>query len=120
MRLGILLVDKVDIVGADELHPVLLAVFLQVLVHFELKRIRFVVGTGDGCLVQLQLQVIVVPEDTLVPLHGLLRFRKLSGTYLAGHLATQTGGADNQPFVVFLQLDPVGTRTHVVALGPGF
>ena len=75
------------------------------------------VGVGHG--VALQLQVVVVAEEVLIPLDGLLGLVVALGHNLFGHLAAQAGGADDESLVVFLQLAPVGAGAHVVADGPG-
>ena len=120
VRLGVFLVDEVHVVGTHQPDAILLAVFLQVLVHFELQGIGLMVGAGDGGLVELQLQVVVVAEHAFVPLHGLLSRVKPSDPNHAGHFPAQTGGADDESLVVFFQFDAVGARAHVVAFGPGF
>ena len=66
----------------------------------------------------LQLQVVVIAKEVLIPLDGLLSLLYLVIDERTGYLASDTGGADNQPLVVLLQLAAVGTRAHVIALGP--
>ena len=118
MRLGILLVYKVHVVRAYELHATLLAQFDDVLVHLNLQRVYLVVGAFYGCLVQLQLKVVVVAEKVLVPVHDLLGLFHLAVPYELRNLATKTCRAADDALVVFLKLHLVGTRIVVVTLAP--
>ena len=120
VRLGVVFVHKVHVVGTDQTDAVFRGQSAQMLVHFELHRIGFVVGPLDGGLVQLQFEVIVVAEEFFVPQDRLLGLLHVVGRNRAGHLARQAGRTADQPLVVFLQLDAVGTRTHVESFGPRF
>ena len=66
----------------------------------------------------LQLEIIVVAEYTLVPLHGLLGPLDVALQDFCGHLACYTCRADNQPLVVRLEVGAVGTGAHVEAVNP--
>lgn len=116
--LGVVLVHEVYVVGADHAHTVFGRQLAQVLVHLELHGVGLVVGPLDGRLVQLELEVIVVAEDPLVPADRLFGPLHVVGRDGAGHLAGQAGRTADQPLVVFLNLGAVGTRAHVEALGP--
>lgn len=65
VRLGVVFVHEVHVVGTDQTDAVFRGQSAQMLVHFELHRIGFVVGPLDGGLVQLQFEVIVVAEEFL-------------------------------------------------------
>ena len=67
----------------------------------------------------LQLQVVVVAPEPLVPLDGLTRPSDVALQDLGRHLTSDTGGAHDQVLVVFLQLMTVCTRTTVEAIDPG-
>ena len=118
VRLGVVLVHEMHVVRADHPHVVFRGQFAQVLVHVQLHGVGLVVGPLDRCFMQLQFEVIVVPEDLLVPLYrlfGPLEVVRRDGTR---HLAGQTGRTADQPLVIFLQLHAVRSRTHVETLGP--
>ena len=118
VRLGVVLVHEVHVVGADHSDVVLRRQLAQVLVHVQLHGVGLVVGPLDGGLVELQFEVIVVAEDLLVPSDRLLGLFEVVGRDGARHLARQTGRTADQPFVVFLDLRAVGSRTHVETFGP--
>ena len=120
MGLGILLIDEVGIVRADELDAVLVGQLDEHLVSFLLQGKRLAIGADGGVfhLVALQLQVVVVAKDAMVPLDGLAGSCDVAVENLLGHLAGNACRTDDEPFVVALQVFTVGTRTHVVAIHP--
>ena len=120
VRLGVVLVHEMHVVGADHPHVVLRGQFTQVFVDMQLHGVGFVVGPLDGSLVELQLQVIVVAEDLLVPLDRLIGLFEVVRRNGARNLAGQTGRTADQALVVFLDLRTVGSRTHVETVGPRF
>ena len=66
----------------------------------------------------LHFQIIIVSKQVLIPLDGFFCFRQQSLSYLFGHFTAQARRTDNQTFVIFLQLVPVCTGTHIVTFGP--
>ena len=97
MCLGILLVNKVYVVGTDELDAALLAEFNDMFVHLNLQGVYLVVGALDGCLVQLQFKVIIFTEKVLVPVHNRFGFINLVVLYELWNLASQAGRATGPP-----------------------
>ena len=73
MGLGVLLVDEVGVVGAYHLDAVFLGQFKNYLVGFLLQRESLAVGPYAWVLhlVTLYLQVVVVAEEVMIPLHSL-------------------------------------------------
>ena len=69
-------------------------------------------------LVTLQLQVVVVAKQIVIPLHGLTGTGHIAFQDLGWHFAGNAGRADTQPLMVTLQVGTVGTGTHVVAVHP--
>ena len=98
------------IVLARELH--------QLCIYLALHLVRLVVGTLNGRLVQLQLQVVVLSKEILVPQNRLLSLLETLLGDESWNLATKTSRGAYQPFVVLLQLLAVGTRTVVETIGP--
>ena len=117
--LGVLFVYKVDVVGTYYLDIVFLGQLQHVGIGFLLHGIGFVVGTRHSGFMTLQLQIVVLAKEILVPAHGFLGFFQLVVDNLFGNLATDTGRADNKSLMILLQFAAVGTRAHVVAFGPG-
>ena len=76
------------------------------------------IGTGYSRLMTLHLQIVVITKQVLIPLDRFFGFGKLPCGNTLRHLATQTRRADNQTFVILLQLTAVGTRTHIVPARP--
>ena len=69
--LGVVLIDEVHVVCADELDAVFLRQFDEYAIHPLLLRKSLAVGpkVGVGDLVAHQLEVVVVAEHALVPLN---------------------------------------------------
>ena len=118
VRLGVLLIHKVYVVGGHQLDVVLVR-------HLDEPRIEFVLlddtsGIVGGILrrMALKLQVVVVAEETLVPKDGLFSRLQVAVLEFARHLATQTGRAADQSFVILLQHLVVDARTHIVTFHP--
>ena len=120
VSLGILLVNEVGIVGTDEFDAIFTSQFYQHLIGFLLQRVRLAVGTDGGVfhLMALQLQIVVVTEEVVIPFDGLTGSGDVVFQYLGRYLTGNTGRADHQPLVVFLQVFAVGTGTHIVAVNP--
>ena len=121
MSLGILLVDEVYVIGADEFDAILMSQFDEHLVGLLLQGERLTVSALRRILhlVALQLQVVVIAEDALVPLYGTACTFDVAVQDLTRDLAGNTRRTDNQALVVALQLSMIGTRTHIVAVHPG-
>ena len=66
----------------------------------------------------LQLEVIVIAEHAMIPLHSLTGAGHIAVQNLLGHLACYTSRADDKPLMVALQVGTVGTRTLVETVGP--
>ena len=66
----------------------------------------------------LQLKVIVVAEEVVVPLHRLAGTVEVALHNLLRHLAAEAGRADDEALVVFLEVVAVGARTVVIAVHP--
>ena len=66
----------------------------------------------------LQLEVVVIAEHTMIPLHGLTSAGHIAVQNLLGHLACYTSRADDKSLMVALQIGTVGTRTLVEAIRP--
>ena len=91
VRLGVVLIHEMHVVGADHPHVVLRGQFAQVFVHMQLHGVGLVVGPFDSRLVQLQLEVIIVSENLLVPSDRLVGPFEVVRRDRTRHLAGQTG-----------------------------
>jgi len=109
---------KVNVVRANQLHIIFFRIFDEVTVYIHLQWIRFMIGTRDSSFMALKFQIIIFSKKVLIPLDGFLSFIQQTLRYLFRHLPTQTGRTDNQAFVIFLQLIPVGTWTHIISVSP--
>ena len=120
--LGIFLIHKVTVVGTHQLHSIFMRQTDQLHIGPLLQRIGFAVGPliRIGHLMTLQLQIIVLAEHALIPAYCLLGSFQISLQYLVGNLTGNTGRTDDQSFLMRLQLHPVGTRTAIETVGPGF
>ena len=116
--LGMLLIDKVDIVRTNRLDLELLGQLAQGLIDLELHAVGFMVSTLDCRFVQLQLQIVILSKDLLIPAHGLLGTLHILLQNTTRNLATQAGRTADQPLMVAFQLVAVRTRTHVIAIRP--
>ena len=118
---GIVLVDKVAVVGAYKLHAIFLGKLDKLLVGTLLQGEGLAVGTLARVfhLVALKLQIVVVAKHTLVPLQCLARSLDVALEDLGRHLACDTCRAYNKVLVIFLKVLAVGTWSHVVAVDPG-
>ena len=120
MGLGILLIHKVGIVRAHQFHTVFFRQLDEHLIRLLLQGECLTVRTdgGIGHLMTLQLQIVVVAPEPLVPLDGLTCPGDVAFQNLCRHLTGDTGRTHNQVLVVFLQLVMVCTRTTVEAIHP--
>ena len=110
MRLGIGLVDKVHIVGANELYAQFLRELFQHGIHLLLQGERLVVGACHSGLVPLQFKVEIVAKHALEPLRRLSSLVDLPVKYQLGYLAAKACRTHHEPLVVTLKLLLVGSR----------
>ena len=59
----------------------------------------------------LQLEIVVITKDPVVPTGSFLGALYVAFEYLGRHLAGNTRRADDQILVVFLQVVAVGTKS---------
>ncbi len=120
VRLGSLLVLEVAVVGTNQLDAIFLGKLDEYLVRLLLQGESLAVGEDGRVrdLMALQLQVIVIAEDTVIPLASLPRPLDVPVENLAGHLAGDTGRTDDQVLVIFLQVGTVCTGTHIESVHP--
>ena len=121
VRLGSLLVLEVAVVGAYELDAVFPGKLDEHLIRPLLQFVSLAVGEQAriiGHLVALQLQVIVIAEEIVIPLACLTGSGDIALQDLGWHLAGDTCRADDEVFVILLQVGTVGSRTHVVSIYP--
>ena len=118
MGIGILLVDKVGVIGTDEFDVQFLGKLHQGIINEALFLVGLMIGTGDSGLVALQLQVIIVTKHVLEPLDGLSRLVHLTIHDQLGNFTAQARRAADDAFMVFLQLAVVGSGMGIKALGP--
>ena len=71
------------------------------------------------CLMALYLQVIIFPEQILEPEDRFFRFVHPSVQDMLRYFPTDTGGTDNQVFMIFFQQFLVDTRPSVETFRPG-
>ena len=119
--LGILLIHKVGIVGTHQFDAVFLGQFDEHLVGLLLQGEGLTVGTDRGVchLVALQLQIVVVAPEALMPLDGLTGSGDVAFQDLRRHLTSDTCRTDNQVLMVFLQFLAVCSRTIIETVDPG-
>ena len=120
MRLGIVFVEEMRVVGADDFH----AVFPCQLDEDGVDSLLHFVGLAVGFLrrilhfVALQLDVVVVAPYIMEPLDCFFGSGQIAPVYLLGHFSADAGRADDEAFVVLLQVAVVGAGTHVEAIDP--
>ena len=119
VSLGIILINEVDIVGADQLNTQSLRELLEMLIDDKLQLISLVVGTLDGSLMELKLKIVVIAKEVTIPLDTLLGSSQVALSDEFWNLATQTSRAANKTFVILLQLATLGTWSHIISVGPG-
>ena len=119
--LGSVFVLEVAVVGAHELDAFFLGNLHQHGIGALLQGEGITVGTDIRVfdLMTLQLEIVVVAEDPVVPAGGFLGALDIAFKDLGRHLTGDTRRTDNQIFVIFLQVVAVGTRAVIVSVGPG-
>ena len=117
---GVVLIDKVAVVGADQLDAVFLSQLHQHLVGLLLQREGLAVGAlmRVAHLVALKLQIVVVAEQILIPFNGFPCSCDVVLQNLRRHFACYTCRADDKVLMILLQVLAVSTRTHVIAVHP--
>ena len=117
---GIIFVEEVGVVCADELDAVLACQLdehgVDLLLHFVCLAVGYLIGVGH--FVALQLEVVVVAPDVVEPSDGLFGACQVAACYLPGHFAADAGGADDESLVELGQVLVVGARPHVEAVDP--
>ena len=121
VSLGIIFVEEVRVVGADELYAVLFRQIDEDRIDAFLYLVSVTIGNlcRVDYLVPLQLDVIVVAPNVMEPLDGFFCALDVAVLDLLGNFATNTSGADDEAFVELLQILMVGTRSHIEAIDPG-
>ncbi len=118
MSLGILFIDKVDIVGGDDFY----VIFSGDAYKLGIDSFLYFVGVGVASrfvgLVTLQLDVVVVAECVLEPFDLSLGLFDFSGLYQSRYFAAKTGRAHNESLAVVVEGFLVGSRMRVEAFGP--
>ena len=118
VRFGIFLIDKMDVVGGDQLHIVFTCQFDQDLVYFLLLRKGSTVGIRVMCLVPLHFQVIIFAEQVLEPKDRLFSFIYPIVHDMLRYFTSQAGRANDQVFMVFLQQFMIDTRAPIKTFRP--
>ena len=70
MRFCILFIHKVDVIGADNLNVIFPGKLQQLGIRLLLKRIGFVVGTGNSGFMALKLQIVIIAKQILIPAYS--------------------------------------------------
>ena len=91
VRFRILFVYKVNVIRTNQFDIEFLSILYQMFVHIHLQRVAFVIGTGNSRFMTLQLQIVFIAKQDLIPLYCFLRFGKLPGSNPLRHLTTETG-----------------------------
>ena len=120
MSLGILLVHEMGIVRTDELDAILTGQLNKYLVGLLLQGEGLTVGAYRGIfhLMALQFQIVVVAKDVVIPFYGLAGTCHVAIQYFLGDLAGYAGRTDYQAFMVSLQVFPISSGTHIIAIDP--
>ena len=120
VRLGVLLIDKVCIVRADEFHAVFLRQFNEHGVGFLLQWERLPVSPLCGVFhfVALQLEVVVVAPHLLVPFYGFPCALDVAFQYFRRHLSGYACRTHYQPLAVSLEVFVVRPRSSVESVHP--
>ena len=126
MRVVVRRVEEVDVVRGDHLDVELLPEVEHPLHDRHLARVETAVvvdrRAGDVRLrgvVEHHLQVVVVPEEVLVPLRDALRLVHAPVVDGARHLARDAGGGADQSLMVLLKQVVVDARVVVEAVDVG-
>ena len=113
MRLGVLLVEEVRIVGADNLYVILPRQLDEHGINPPLLLIGLLVTVGLVGLVALEFDVIIVAEHAFEPLYCFFRSRPVAVQHFLAQLTAQTSRAGYHALVVHFQQLLVNTRTRI-------
>ena len=118
--LSIFLVDEMSVVGTDEFDAILASQLDEHPIGLLLQGECLAIGPHIGVfhLVALQLQIVVVAEDALMPFDGLAGTGDITLQNLVWHFASNTGRAHDESFVEAFQVGTVGAWTHVETVDP--
>ena len=120
VSLRVLLINEVGVVGTYQLNAILLCKFYEHTVCLLLKREGLSVShnTWICYLMALQLKVIVIAPDAVIPFDSLTSALNVTLDNLLRHFATNTGRADNEVFVESSKILAVSSRTTVISIYP--
>ena len=120
VRFGVVLIHKMRVVSTNQLHSILLGKLHQHLVRLLLQRERFSVCPDVGVLdlVSLQLKIVIVAEDSLIPLQRLTRSGNVAFQYFRRYFARNTSRTDDKVLVIAFKIFTVCTRTHIITVHP--
>ena len=113
MGVGVLLVEEVRIVGADELDIVLPRELDEHGVDAPLLLIGLLIAVGFVGLMTLELDVIIIAEHALEPTYRLFCSLQVAVQHFLTELASEAGRAGDDSLVVHLQQLVVNTWTRV-------
>ena len=113
MRLGVLLVEEVRIVGADNLYVILPRQLDKHGIDPPLLLIGLLVAVGLVGLVALEFDVIIVAEHALEPLYCFFRSRPVAMQHFLTEFTAETCRAGDHALMILLQQFFVNTRTRV-------
>ena len=120
MGLGILLVHKVRVIGANKFYTIFFSQFYNHLISLLLQWECITVGTYRGVfyLVPLKFQIIILSEHPLVPFNGFTGPGDIILQYTGRHLTGNTCRTHDEAFVIFFQVFTVCTRAQVISVHP--
>ena len=119
--LSILLVHEMRVVGTNQFNAILLCEFNKHTVCLLLKREGLTICqyTWVCHLVTLQLQIVVITPDVVIPLYRLTRPLNIILQNLLRNLTTDTSRTDNQILMESSKILTVSSRTTVIPIHPG-
>ena len=120
MSFGVLLVNKVGVVCTHHVDAHLFCHLQHHLIGALLQRVRLAICTYIRVfyLVALQLQVIIVAKNTMIPLRCFTCALDVVPQNLARNFARDTRRTNNQSLVIGLQVFAVGSGAHIIAVYP--
>ena len=120
MSLRVFLVHEMGIIGTDQFNTVFPCQFYENLIGFLLQREGLPIGTDSrvGHLMALEFQVIILSKQVMIPFYSLTGSSDITLQDFGRYLTGNTCRADNQSFMVFLQVGTIRTGTHIIAVYP--
>ena len=114
------LVFKMAIVCTYQFDAIFFRKALQNPVDFLLERVGFAIGPQRrvGNLMALKLQIEVVTEEVMIPFQSLASRRNVALHNLLRYLSAQTGRAYNKSFMIFFEVEAVGSRPVIIPVNP--